>query len=74
MRGMSIYGDNVFVSTSDARLVAMDARTGRPWQTTIGDHRRQLQHEQRSLLAKGQADSGLGGCQTYREEKCFISA
>ncbi|MEP7305057.1 MAG: PQQ-binding-like beta-propeller repeat protein [Acidobacteriota bacterium] len=76
MRGMSIYGDNVFVSTSDARLVAMDARTGKTvWQTTIGDRSKgNYSTSSGPLLAKGKLIQGLGGCQTYREEKCFISA
>ena len=76
MRGISIYGDNVFAATSDARLVAIDARNGKTvWQTTIGDRSKgNYSTSSGPLLAKGKLIQGLGGCQTYREEKCFISA
>ena len=38
MRGMAIYEDKIFVSTSDARLIAFDARNGKKvWETVIGD-------------------------------------
>ena len=38
MRNMAIYQDKVFVATTDARLVALDARTGKKvWDTPIAD-------------------------------------
>jgi alcohol dehydrogenase (cytochrome c) len=76
MRGIAIYGDKVFAATSDARLVALDAKTGKTvWQTTIGDRSKgNYSTSSGPLLAKGKLIQGLGGCSTYREEKCFISA
>ncbi len=76
MRGISIYGDKVFTATSDAHLVALDARTGtKIWETTIGDRSKgNYSTSSGPLLAKGRLIQGLGGCQAYREEKCFISA
>ncbi len=76
MRGIAIYDDKVFAATSDARLVALDAKTGKTvWQTTIGDRSKgNYSTSSGPLLAKGKLIQGLGGCQTYREEKCFISA
>jgi len=76
MRGIAIYDDKVFTATSDARLVALDARTGKTvWQTTIGDRSKgNYSTSSGPLLAKGKLIQGLGGCSTYREEKCFISA
>jgi alcohol dehydrogenase (cytochrome c) len=76
MRGISIYGDNVFAATSDARLVAINARNGKTvWQTTIGDRSKgNYSTSSGPLLAKGKLIQGLGGCSIYREEKCFISA
>ncbi len=60
MRGISIYGDNVFAATSDARLVALDAQKRQD--RLADDDRRsiegQLQHEQRPASRQGQADSG----------------
>ena len=50
MRGISIYGDKIFVATSEAHLMAFDARTGKTaWDTTIGDRSKaQLLHQQRT--------------------------
>jgi len=76
MRGITIYGDNVFVTSNDAHLIAFDARNGRVvWDTTIGD-RSKNQHSTTSgpIAVKGKLIQGLSGCQTYGGEKCFISA
>ncbi len=74
--GIVIYDDKVFAATSDARLVALDARTGKTdWQTTIGDRSKgNYGTSSGPIVAKGKLIQGLGGCSTYREEKCFISA
>ena len=76
MRGISIYEDKIYVATSEAHLMAFDARTGRTiWDTTIGDRSKgNYSTSSGPLVAKGKVIQGLGGCQTYREEKCFISA
>ena len=37
-RGVAVYGDKVFMATLDAKLVALDAKTGRlVWETEIAD-------------------------------------
>ena len=76
MRGISLYEDKLFVATSEAHLMAFDARTGKTvWDTTIGDRTKgNYSTSSGPLVAKGKVIQGLGGCQTYREEKCFISA
>jgi alcohol dehydrogenase (cytochrome c) len=76
MRGITIYGDSVFVATNEAHLMAFDARNGKVvWDTTIGD-RSKGQHSTTSgpLAVKGKLIQGLGGCQTFGGEKCFVSA
>ena len=38
MRGLAIYDDKLFLTTTDARLVALDAQSGQiAWETVIGD-------------------------------------
>ena len=38
-RNLAIYEDKLFMATPDARLIALDARTGeRVWDTVIADH------------------------------------
>ena len=52
MRGITIYGDNVFVATNEAHLMAFDARNGKVvWDTTIGDRSKgAVLHHQRTAL------------------------
>jgi alcohol dehydrogenase (cytochrome c) len=76
MRGIAMYEDKIFAATSDAHLFAFDARTGKTvWETTIGDRSKGTYTTSSGpLVAKGKVIQGLGACQTYRDEKCFISA
>jgi alcohol dehydrogenase (cytochrome c) len=76
MRGIAMFGDKIFAATSDAHIMAFDARTGKTvWDTTIGDRTKgNYGTSSGPIVAKGKVIQGLGGCQTYREEKCFISA
>ena len=76
MRNMAIYEDKLFVTTSDARMVALDARTG---VLRVGDaHRR---HAQRAstpatgpIVINGKLLQGLNGCDRFKEDGCYISA
>jgi alcohol dehydrogenase (cytochrome c) len=71
-RGMSLYDDKLFVALSDAHLVALDARTGKiAWDVLMPDGRGSSSGP---LVAKGKVIQGMGGCQQYIQEKCFISA
>src|SRR5437868_1450810 len=76
MRGITIYDDKIILATSDAHLMAFDARTGKTvWDTTIGNRSKgNYGTSSGPMVANGKVIQGLGGCQTYREEKCFISA
>src|SRR5207253_1693360 len=76
MRGITIYDDKIYLATSEAHLMAFDARTGKTvWDTTIGDRSKgNYGTSSGPMVANGKVIQGLGGCQTYREEKCFISA
>ena len=77
-RGIAIYGDKVYVTTSQAHIYALDARTGKNvFDTVIGDRANgQYSTSSGPLIAKGRIIQGLGGnlCSQYRDEKCFISA
>ncbi|HEY6345230.1 MAG TPA: PQQ-binding-like beta-propeller repeat protein [Bryobacteraceae bacterium] len=76
MRGLAIYGDKVFLTTSEAHLIAVDARAGKKlWETVIGDRSKgDFRTSSGPILVKGKLIQGLGGCERYRDEKCFISA
>ncbi len=75
-RGLAIYDDNLYITTTDAHIFALDARTGKNvWDTVIGD-RSQNKYSTSSgpIIFKGKVVQGLGACTKYQEEKCFISA
>ena len=76
MRGLAIFEDKIFVGTNDARLVALDARTGeKVWDTTIGDRSEgDFTNSSGPIVIKGKIVSGLGACARFRQQKCFISA
>ncbi len=76
MRNISIYGDRIYFTTTDARLVAIEARTGRTvWDvpvadTTAGNYTTTVG----SIVANGKVIQGLGGCDRFGAEPCYISA
>jgi alcohol dehydrogenase (cytochrome c) len=76
MRNMAIYQDKLIVATTDARLVALDARTGKKiWETPIADRSKGFYTMSGPIvLPGGRIVQGLGGCDRYREERCYISA
>jgi alcohol dehydrogenase (cytochrome c) len=76
MRGIAMYDDKIFAATSEAHLFAFDARTGKTvWETVIGDRSKgEFGASSGPIVAKGKVIQGLASCQTYRDEKCFISA
>ena len=75
MRNLAIDDDKIFLATSDAKLVALDARTGAVvWTTVIADAAKGFTNSSGPIVVKGKVIQGLGGCERYREERCFISA
>ena len=72
MRGMTLYNDKLYLALSNAHLVAINARTGEvAWDVAMPDGRGSSSGP---LVAKGKVIQGMGGCQQYVEQKCFISA
>jgi alcohol dehydrogenase (cytochrome c) len=72
MRGIAIYGDKIIQATTDARLVALDARTGEQvWETIIQEGN---SNSSGPIVADGKVITGMAGCASYIEERCFISA
>jgi alcohol dehydrogenase (cytochrome c) len=70
MRGMALYDDKLFVQSA-GRLVALNAATGETeWNIEMPDGN---SSSSGPLVADGIVIQGMGGCQTYEEQKCFIS-
>jgi alcohol dehydrogenase (cytochrome c) len=75
MRNIAIYEDKLIVATTDARLVALDARNGKTvWETVIADPRLGFSNTSGPIVARGKIIQGLQGCARYGPDRCFISA
>ena len=71
MRGMALYDDKLYLQSA-GRLIALNAQTGETaWNVEMPDGR---SSSSGPLVADGMVIQGMGGCQTYQEQKCFISA
>ncbi len=74
-RSIAIYGDKIFVNTSDAHIVALDAATGEvAWDHTVADYRLGYRYTSGPIVVNGNIVSGMTGCQNYKNDVCFISA
>ena len=74
MRNMAIYQDKVYVATTDARLVALDARTGRTvWDVALADRSKGYANTAGPIVINGVVVNGLVGCDRYGNDGCWIS-
>jgi alcohol dehydrogenase (cytochrome c) len=74
MRNLAIYQDKLFVATTDATLWGLDAATGKvKWKTPIADVNRGYNNSSGPIVINGTVVQGLGGCDRYGNEQCFIS-
>jgi alcohol dehydrogenase (cytochrome c) len=61
-RGAALYGDLVIFGTLDAKLVALDAKTGKPvWKKTLGDYKAGYSYTAAPLVVKGMVITGVSG-------------
>jgi alcohol dehydrogenase (cytochrome c) len=61
-RGIALYGNNVYMGTSDAHVIALDARTGTlVWDTELADFRRRESVSAGPLAADGLIMIGTTG-------------
>jgi alcohol dehydrogenase (cytochrome c) len=61
-RNVALYGDKLFVPTSDAHLVALDIKTGRPvWDHAVADYKAGYRVSGGPLAAKGKVMQGVSG-------------
>ncbi|MBW8747797.1 MAG: PQQ-binding-like beta-propeller repeat protein, partial [Acidobacteria bacterium] len=74
-RSLALYGDKVFVPTTDAKLYGLDAKTGKiVWQTVIEDAKEGYSNTGGAIAIKGKVLVGLTYCNRYETKHCFISA
>ena len=61
-RGVAILGETIYMSTLDAHLVAIDARTGNlMWDKEVADHRSGYSKTAAPLIVKDEVVTGIAG-------------
>ena len=61
-RGAALYDDLVIFGTLDAKLVALDAKTGKPvWRKTLGDYQAGYSNTAAPIIVKGMVITGVSG-------------
>jgi len=74
-RNIAIFSDKIYAGTSNAELIALDARTGTlVWQHRVADHALGYQYTSGPIIVKGKVVAGMTGCEFYKDDVCFISA
>ena len=72
-RNIAIYADKIYVTTGDARLIALNARTGDVvWDTQVMDPKEGYTYTAGALAVKGVIISSLTGCQRFKNDTCYI--
>jgi alcohol dehydrogenase (cytochrome c) len=75
MRNLALYGDKVYIAAADARLIALNARTGAvAWDHQVADPKLGYAYSSGPIVVKGMIVAGINGCQRYKQDVCFISA
>jgi alcohol dehydrogenase (cytochrome c) len=75
MRNLAIYDDKVYIATADARLIALNARSGAvAWDHQVADTKLGYTYTSGPIVVKGLIVAGITGCQRYKNDVCFISA
>jgi alcohol dehydrogenase (cytochrome c) len=73
-RNIAILGDKLFLTTSDAAIIAVNARTGQQaWRALKADSSKGFTHTTGPTIANGVVISGINGCDRYKEESCFVT-
>jgi PQQ-dependent dehydrogenase (methanol/ethanol family) len=73
-RNIALYQDKVFMGTSDAHLVALDAKSGRPvWDVAVADPREGFSYTAGPIAGDGRVFASLS-CGGNGTARCFLSA
>jgi alcohol dehydrogenase (cytochrome c) len=73
-RNMAIYDDKLIVATSDAHIVALDAKTGKvAWDHTTADWTKGWRYTGGPFVVNGKVIQGMTGCGNAEPGGCFIT-
>ena len=71
---MAIYEDKLIVATSDAHIVALDAKTGKvAWDHDDADWQKGWRYTGGPFVANGMIVQGMTGCGNGQPGGCFIT-
>ena len=74
LRTLAMWQDMIYVATTDAHMVALDARTGAVrWDVEIADHELGYTNTSGPIVAAGKLINGISGCGRFFKESCFIT-
>jgi len=74
LRTLAMWEDLIFVATTDAHLVALDARSGAVrWGSEIADEALGYSNTSGPIVADGIVINGISGCGRFFEQSCFIT-
>ena len=74
-RSFAIYGDKLYVATSDSHVIALDAKTGEAvWDREVADVKLRYQLSSGPLVVKGKVIQGVTGCSSTQAGGCYIVA
>jgi len=74
-RNMAIYDDKLIVATSDAHIIALDAKTGKlAWDHATADWTKGWRYTGGPFIVNGKVIQGMTGCGNAEPGGCFITA
>ena len=74
-RTLAIWGDMIYVSTNDAQVIALDARSGvLQWEARLAAPNLGYENTSGPIIANGKVINGINGCTRLIPESCFITA
>jgi len=74
-RNLAIYGDNIYLGTQDAHMVALNRVTGEPeWETRMADYSDGYRNSSGPIVTDGKVINGINGCSRFMPDSCFITA
>ena len=73
-RNMALYENQLYITTSDAHVVALDARTGKVvFDHTVADWKKGYVYTSGPFMANGVLVASMSGCNAAQPGGCFIT-
>jgi alcohol dehydrogenase (cytochrome c) len=74
-RGIAIWGENIYATTSDSKLIAVNMKTGElTWEQDVDEEEKGFYISGSPIVVKGKVLIGTTGCASAKVGSCFIAA